>query len=83
MIIVASCEKKVYGLPDVIFLKITVQFFLTVLFRQTVGFLGASVLFDGERAKPVDGLKETRFVFCFLSPCGIAARQLSHMSAFF
>jgi len=59
------------------------QFFLTVLFRQTVGFLGASVLFDGERAKPVDGLKETRFVFCFLSPCGIAARQLSHMSAFF
>ena len=61
--------------------KITVQFFLTVLFRGTVGFLGASVLFDGERAKPVDGLKETRFVF--LSPCGIAARQLSHMSAFF
>ena len=48
-----------------IFLKITVQFFLTVLFRQTVGFLGASVLFDGERAKPVDGLKETRFVFVF------------------
>jgi len=28
-----------------------------------VGFLGASVFFDGERAKPVDGLKETRFVF--------------------
>lgn len=46
-----------------------------------MGFLGASVFFDGERAKPVDGLKETRFVF--LSPCGIAARQLSHMSAFF
>ena len=47
-----------------------------------MGFHGASVFFfDGERAKPVDGLKETRFVF--LSPCGIAARQLSHMSAFF
>jgi hypothetical protein len=30
-----------------------------------VGFLGASVFFDGERAKPVDGLKETPFVFVF------------------
>lgn len=49
-----------------------------------MGFLGASVFFDGERAKPVDGLKETRFVFCFLFfalwHCGAAA--VSHVSVF-
>ena len=43
-----------------------------------MGFLGASVFFDGEKAKPVDGLKKTRFVF--LSPCGAAA--VSHVSVF-
>ncbi len=48
-----------------------------------MGFLGASVLFDSERAKPVDGLKETRFVFLFfiaLWHCGAAA--VSHVSVF-
>ena len=64
-----------------IFLKITVQFFLTVLFRQTVGFLGASVLFDGERAKPVDGLKETRFFF-FIALWHSGAAAVSHVSVF-
>ena len=43
-----------------------------------MGFLGASVFFDGERAKPVDGLKETRFVFVFYR----LVAAVSHVSVF-
>jgi hypothetical protein len=47
-----------------------------------VGFLGASVFFDGERAKPVDGLKETRFFFFFIALWHSGAAAVSHVSVF-
>ena len=46
-----------------------------------MGFLGASVFFDGERAKPVDGLKETRFFF-FIALWHSGAAAVSHVSVF-
>ena len=46
-----------------------------------MGFLGASVFFDGERAKPVDGSKETRFVF-FIALWHSCAAADSHVSVF-
>jgi hypothetical protein len=63
--------------------KITVQFFFfNGAVKTKRGFSwGERLFFDGERAKPVDGLKETRFVF-FIALWHSGAAAVSHVSVF-